>query len=88
MAITISNARPGGIVYSPNDNPQFWRVNILCDTEDDIKAFDSGKGHVISEGDDPEDIRVKPLPESVAYTADASVGYKLRPSYVWTKFKG
>lgn len=88
MAIKIESATGGGVVSGLGGEAFFQKVNILCDSEADILAFGSGKGHVIEEGPGPHDIRVKPLASSTAYTADASVGYKLSPSYVWTKFKG
>lgn len=85
MAIKIYGQGGTGASYQVGGVPFFQQVDILCDSEADITAFGSGKGHVIAEGDDARALRVKPTPGSTAYTADMSVLYQLSPSYVWTK---
>ncbi len=57
----------------------YLRVEILADTEDEIKAI----GETITEGD----ALVSPAPGSIAYTADMSAVYQLSPSKVWTKME-
>ena len=69
--ITPINKNKSSYTYS--------RVEILCDTEDEIKAFDE----TITEGD----AVVRPAPGSIAYTADMSAVYQLSPSNVWTKME-
>lgn len=88
MAIKIFGKNGAGVSYQVGGVPFFQQVDILCDSEADITAFGGGKGHVIAEGDDASALRVKPMPGSTAYTADGAIGYKLSPSYIWTKFKG
>jgi hypothetical protein len=77
MAIKIF-AQEGVLDNSPQ--PHFALVNILADSEGDITAL----GAEVCNGT----TTVKPLPGSLAYTADLSVGYMLSPSGVWTKFRG
>lgn len=88
MAIKIYSAKGTGASYQVSGEAYYQQVDILCDSEADITAFGSGKGHEIAEGAGERDLRVKPTPGSTAYTADGAIGYKLSPSYVWTKFKG
>ena len=60
--------------------PHYELVNILADAESDITNL----GNEVCNGK----TTVIPLPGSLAYTADLSVGYMLSPSGVWTKFRG
>lgn len=85
MAIKIYSANGKGVSYPAGGKAFFQQVDVLCDSEADIAAFGSGKGHEIAEGSGKNDLRVKPTPGSTAYTADMSVMYQLSPSYVWTK---
>ena len=52
-------------------------VEIIADAESDISALEE----IVDDGD----VKVIPLPGSMAYTADMSVVYQLSPSNVWTK---
>ena len=74
MAIKIF-AQEGVLSNSPD--PHYELVNILADAEADITAL----GAEVCNGK----TTVKPLPGSVAYTADMSAIYQLSPSGVWTK---
>lgn len=77
MAIKIKSAGVAGII-PPSGNSVFRQeVEILADTENEIKALDD----VVDDGD----TSVIPTPGSLAYTADFGAVYQLSPSGVWTK---
>ena len=52
-------------------------VEIIADAESDISNLEE----IVDDGD----VKVIPLPGSMAYTADMSAVYQLSPSGVWTK---
>lgn len=79
MALDIRCAAGGKI--KKRSEPYEEIVDIQADTEAEITAL----GEVVT---DAEGRSVIPLPRSTAYTADASVGYRLNGSRMWVKFKG
>lgn len=77
MAIKIKSAGVAGIIPPSGNSVYRQEVEILADTEDEIKALDD----VVDDGDNT----VIATPGSMAYTADFGVVYQLSPSNKWTK---
>lgn len=77
MAIKIKSAGVAGIIPPSGNSVYRQEVEILTDTEAEIKALDD----VVDDGDNA----VIPTPGSMAYTVDMAVVYQLSPSNKWTK---
>ena len=77
MAIKIKSSNGAGLIPASGNSVYRQEIEILADTEDDIKALDD----VVDDGENS----VIPTPGSVAYTADFGVVYQLSPSNTWTK---
>ena len=85
MAIKIESASGKGITGGTGGIPAtMQKVEIVADTEAEILALPAYREVVT----DADGIKVIPAKNSLAYTADLSVGYMLSPSGVWTKFRG
>lgn len=77
MAIKIKSTGVAGIIPPSGNSVYRQEVEILADTEDEIKALDD----VVDDGDNA----VIATPGSMAYTADFGAVYQLSPSNKWTK---
>ena len=81
MAIKIDSMTGSGLIGNSNIHQ---KVEITADTEGEITSLPA-YGQPVT---DVDGMMVVPAKNSVAYTADLSVGYMLSPSGVWTKFRG